>query len=487
MIRPTPASSARSQLGRGLVVAVVADPGRVEARAQRDGQLTGAAHVEAQSLLGDPARDRRAQEGLARVVDVVRRRTPSRNARARDAEVGLVEHVRRRAVLGDQVGQRRRRRPRARRRRACARWTTTACGTSALGSLGLAAATTARGRRPQRVPSRPRAPSSNGHIRSGAVTPSRSRPFASTVRVALDQHAAGRRCSSVELLVALRQHPARVVEPVVTPTRCPPGSARPGAAPAAAPQPRPPAGTRRAPGAASPSFSWVEQRGSNSRSGSTPRSRGVAQERRRPRVRVLHVEHRVVARLPRHLRDVEGQRRVGRVARQRVAQRVDADQVDQLRQRDERAGPLGQLELLAVLEDLHQLADHAPRCCGPGRRRRRRPSRAAGRRSRGGRRRAGRCTGRSRGPACRGSTPCRWRSRSARRWTGSAPGPCRRRSRWCASRPHRRRRRRGPGRAASPGCRPRTESACSDRSENQTSKWVRKVSSDACCSASWIR
>ena len=134
------------ELGRGLVVAVVADPGRVEARAQGDGQLTGAAHVEAQSLVGDPARDRRAEEGLARVVDVVRRERLAEGPGAR-AEVGLVEHVRRRPVLGDQVGQRRRRRPRARRRRACARWTTTAAAPARWGPPARGA-TTARGRRP---------------------------------------------------------------------------------------------------------------------------------------------------------------------------------------------------------------------------------------------------------------------------------------------------------------------------------------------------
>ena len=45
-----------AQLGDGLVVAVEADPGRVEAGAQRDGQLAAGADVEAEPLLGDPAR-----------------------------------------------------------------------------------------------------------------------------------------------------------------------------------------------------------------------------------------------------------------------------------------------------------------------------------------------------------------------------------------------------------------------------------------------
>ena len=71
MIRPTPASTRAAQLVVGLVVAVVADPRRVEAGPQRDGELAGGADVEAEPLLGDPARDRRAEERLAGVVDVV--------------------------------------------------------------------------------------------------------------------------------------------------------------------------------------------------------------------------------------------------------------------------------------------------------------------------------------------------------------------------------------------------------------------------------
>ena len=70
-IRPTPASTARRSSAHGLVVAVEADPGRVDAGAQRDGQLAGRADVEAQPLLGDPAGDRGAEERLAGVVDVV--------------------------------------------------------------------------------------------------------------------------------------------------------------------------------------------------------------------------------------------------------------------------------------------------------------------------------------------------------------------------------------------------------------------------------
>ena len=52
------------------------------------------------------------------------------------------------------------------------------------------------------------------HIRSGALTPRIARPLAMTWRVAW--HSASRAvCSSLGCLVALRQHPAGVVEPVV--------------------------------------------------------------------------------------------------------------------------------------------------------------------------------------------------------------------------------------------------------------------------------
>ena len=88
-----------------------------------------------------------------------------------------------------------------------------------------------------------------------------------------------------------------------------------------------------------------------------PEVGGVAHDAREPRVGVLDVVDRVVVALARHLGDVERERRVDRVADQRVAQRVDADEVDQLAQRDHGAGALGELQLLAVLHDLDELAD----------------------------------------------------------------------------------------------------------------------------------
>ena len=79
-----------------LVVAVQARsaPAGIPA-AQRDRQLAAGADVEAAGPpRRRPADDRRAQERLAGVVDVARRRTPSREVPAAGPEVGLVEDVR---------------------------------------------------------------------------------------------------------------------------------------------------------------------------------------------------------------------------------------------------------------------------------------------------------------------------------------------------------------------------------------------------------
>ncbi len=58
------------ELGDRLVVAVHGDPVGREADTQRDGQLTGAAHVDAEALLHDPPGDLAAQERLGGVVDL---------------------------------------------------------------------------------------------------------------------------------------------------------------------------------------------------------------------------------------------------------------------------------------------------------------------------------------------------------------------------------------------------------------------------------
>ncbi len=175
-----------------------------------------------------------------------------------------------------------------------------------------------------------------------------------------------------------------------------------------------------------------------------PSSAGVAAERGQPGVRVLHVEDRVVVGPGRPDVHVDVDRRVHRPADQRVPRGVAAEQRDRLVQGDQVAGPLAhpaavQRDQLADddLDGLVRVVAEAGRD---------RPH--AGRRSRGGRRRAARSPGPRPAAACPGSTRSRRRSRSAGRPSGPAPGPCRRRTRWCAARPRRRPRRRGPAPAA---------------------------------------
>ncbi len=94
----------QAQFRLGLVVAVHADPRRVEAGAQRDGELAERADVEVQPLLGCPAGDGPAQEGLARVVH-----RPAGEGLApvagTAAEVDLVDHIGRGADLFGKVGE----------------------------------------------------------------------------------------------------------------------------------------------------------------------------------------------------------------------------------------------------------------------------------------------------------------------------------------------------------------------------------------------
>ena len=68
-------------------------------------QLAARADVEREPLLGQPADDRRAEERLAGVVDVVVGEGVAEGTRP-GAEVVLVQDVRRGAVLADQLGQR---------------------------------------------------------------------------------------------------------------------------------------------------------------------------------------------------------------------------------------------------------------------------------------------------------------------------------------------------------------------------------------------
>ena len=102
---PHPVGQRLADLGGGLVVAVEADPLRREAGALRDRQLATRAHVEVQALVGDPARHGRAEERLARVVDVgtgqpVEGRTePVAELPCARTEVVFIQDVRSSAVL----------------------------------------------------------------------------------------------------------------------------------------------------------------------------------------------------------------------------------------------------------------------------------------------------------------------------------------------------------------------------------------------------
>jgi hypothetical protein len=84
---------------------VQADPGGVEARAQRDGQLAKRAHIQVEALLEDPAGDGPAEEALARVIDLPpgERLSPGKRP---PPEVDLVDHVHRRSCLREDVAHR---------------------------------------------------------------------------------------------------------------------------------------------------------------------------------------------------------------------------------------------------------------------------------------------------------------------------------------------------------------------------------------------
>ena len=171
-----------------------------------------------QPLLGDPARHRGAEERLAGVVARRRRRTRSANsrhgrgsrprrgrtagcrARAASSRTSTAAQVQR------AVDPLRRPRPDVRVQRA-----EVLGGARSVGWRCRAAGR--RGLRPVPEWARDRS-CGRAHIRSGRVTPSTARPLRSTVAVAAhNQSRAG--VSVGRLLVAARQHPARVVEPVV--------------------------------------------------------------------------------------------------------------------------------------------------------------------------------------------------------------------------------------------------------------------------------
>ena len=201
MIRPTPSSTARRSSADDLLLPW--KPIRAGSKPARSATASSPPEQTSRQSPSSrhPAGHRGAEERLAGVEDVVAGERVAERA-GPGPEVGLVEDVRRGAVLGDQLGQRhpadledavdlaRGRRPQVARP---ARW----------GRRAGAARTGPAGRR-RRAPSRPRG---RPHIRSGAETPSRPRPLASTVRVAATST---RRASltGADRLVALRQHPA---------------------------------------------------------------------------------------------------------------------------------------------------------------------------------------------------------------------------------------------------------------------------------------
>jgi hypothetical protein len=83
----------------------------------------------------------------------------------------------------------------------------------------------------------------------------------------------------------------------------------------------------------------------------------VALDRGHPGVRVLDVPDRVLRTVGRQQVHIQDELVIGRRPRQRVPRRVHADHLDHVVQRDDVPGPLGELDLLAVLHHLHELAD----------------------------------------------------------------------------------------------------------------------------------
>ena len=338
-IRPTPASTARVELGDRLVVAVEQQPLGREAGAQRDRQLAAGADVEAEPLLGDPAGDLGAQERLGGVVDgAALERLRAR--RGPGAEVVLVEHVRGGAELGGEVAHV----DAAELERAVGR-----------------AAGASPARRPGRGRPRARAAGQRrgAHMRSGALTPSRARPFSSTVRVARQSSsrgAVGRR----DLLVALRQHLAVVPEALGRlrdlllqvagdPVRLAQLGGRR--------DDRGELGQRQQQLGLARVGQQREVDVVDGRLGDAEVG-GVAQHRGGPGGGVLDVEDRVVGGLarPQVEVDVDAWLSVLR-AHQRVAAGVDPDGVDEVLERDDRAGALAHPERLAAAQQVDQLAD----------------------------------------------------------------------------------------------------------------------------------
>ena len=196
------------------------------------------------------------------------------------------------------------------------------------------------------------------HIRSGALTPSRPRPFDKHDPRGLDQPEPGAGQIG-RRLVTHRQHAAGVVEPVVGAgellevARDPMRLAQLGGArddPRELPE-----------RAEQLAFLRLGEQGRVEPSPSPRRdpelARRCAAARRPGRGRTARrtpgCRWSAVAMRSRSRSSV----RVGAGPGQRVARRVDADGVDEVVERDERAGPLAHPDRLAVLDEVHELAD----------------------------------------------------------------------------------------------------------------------------------
>ena len=192
------------------------------------------------------------------------------------------------------------------------------------------------------------------HIRSGALTPSIASPLAMTWRVAW--HSARRAvCRSVGCSSPMRQHPARVVEPVVVTGEV----FQVAAHPVRFPQRR-----RRfqhprefADGAQQRALFVVAEQLQVCGVGDQAEFGGIAGQRRQPGMRVLHVIDRVFIgrRGPQCQIDVDGG--VHRRADQAVARGIHADRLDQVVERDHGAGPLAHPDRLAVTHQVDHLPD----------------------------------------------------------------------------------------------------------------------------------
>ena len=171
------------QLGLRFVGTVQGDPSGRESRFEGQRQLPLGAHVQPEPLLGEPPRYATGQEGLAGVVHVGRITERDGEIPAATTEVALVHHHQRGAVPGREVPHvdasepydavlttMRAARPYGGRELVQVRGRDM-CGPVGRDHIGM-----------------PRTGRMRDHIRSGAVTPSRARPLASTCRVARHSH-----------------------------------------------------------------------------------------------------------------------------------------------------------------------------------------------------------------------------------------------------------------------------------------------------------